>query len=116
MNGSTQLFKGTLTTIILKLLDEEGRMYGYEITKKVKEQSNGSLTLTEGALYPALHKLETDKLVEVSIEMVGNRSRKYYTLTKTGKTEAQLKLAELARFITDIQTLFNLQPNILKPS
>lgn len=110
MKPSGQLFKGSLTTIVLKLLSEEGRMYGYEMTKKVKEQTNGSLCLTEGALYPALHKLEAEGLIEVIIEPVGNRPRKYYSLTKQGKKEVKNKLQELSAFIWQMQTLLNLKP------
>jgi len=110
MKGHQQLFKGTLTTIVLKLLSEEGRMYGYEITKKVKEQSQGSISLTEGALYPALHKLEADGLVQVAIENVGNRPRKYYSLTRQGKKEVTHKLQELSNFLWQMQTLLNLKP------
>ena len=61
----SQLYKGSLNTIIMKLLEENGRMYGYEITQKVKELTIGELTITEGALYPSLHKLEADDLLEV---------------------------------------------------
>jgi PadR family transcriptional regulator, regulatory protein PadR len=112
MKPNNQLFKGSLTTILLKLLSEEDKMYGYEMTKKVKEQSNGSLVLTEGALYPALHKMEADGLVKVSIEMVGNRPRKYYSLTKNGKQEVTIKLQELSEFIRQMQALLQLNPNV----
>ena len=110
MSGNQQLFKGTLTTIVLKLLSEEGKMYGYEITRRVKEQTEGNLVLTEGALYPALHKLEADGLVEVSIEQIGNRPRKYYSLTREGKKEVKVKMKELASFIEQMQSLLNLRP------
>ena len=83
-------------------------MYGYEITRKVKELTNGELNLTEGALYPALHKLEADGLVEVSIEQIGNRSRKYYHLTKKGGKEVHTKLEELKSFFNQMQTVLNL--------
>ena len=116
MNGNQQLFRGTLTTIILKLLSEEGKMYGYEMTKKVKEQTEGSISLTEGALYPALHKLEADGLVDVTIENVGNRPRKYYSLTKKGKKEVTNKLLELNTFIWQIQTLLNLKSGNILPN
>ncbi|PZQ82413.1 MAG: PadR family transcriptional regulator, partial [Flavobacterium johnsoniae] len=45
---NSQLYKGSLTTIIMKLLGENGRMYGYEITQKVKEITKGELNITEG--------------------------------------------------------------------
>jgi PadR family transcriptional regulator PadR len=57
---ANDLLKGTLRTIVLKLLADNGRMYGYEITKKVEELSTGKIKLTFGALYPVLHKLEAD--------------------------------------------------------
>lgn len=113
MKPNNQLFKGSLTTILLKLLSEEPKMYGYEMTKKVKEQSNGNLELTEGALYPALHKLEADGMVKVEIIMVDNRPRKYYSLTKNGKQEVTTKLEELSVFIRQMQTLLQIKPEVL---
>ena len=110
MNETGSILKGSLTTLVLKLLSENGRMYGYEITKMVKELSNGSLQITEGALYPALHKLEADGLVEIELEEVNNRPRKYYTLTKKGKKETVAKLQNLAEFLTRMQLLLNLKP------
>lgn len=112
MKDNSQLFKGTLTTVVLKLLSDNQKMYGYEITKKVKEATSGNIELTEGALYPALHKLEADGLIQSSIEQIGNRSRKYYQLTKSGKKEIKYKLADFSRFITDIQLLLNLKPTL----
>ena len=109
MNYSNQLFKGSLTTIILNLLKETDKMYGYEITKKVKELTNDELALTEGALYPALHKLEAEGLLTASLENIGNRSRKYYSLTKKGTKEVNNKLIELKDFFIQMQTVFNLQ-------
>jgi PadR family transcriptional regulator PadR len=109
MKQSNQLFKGSLTTIILKLLQEQDKMYGYEITKKVKELSNGELNLTEGALYPALHKLEAEGMVTVSVENIGNRPRKYYSLTRQGTKEVANKVEELKDFFKQMQTVLNLQ-------
>jgi DNA-binding PadR family transcriptional regulator len=79
---NSQLYKGSLTTIVMKLLEENGRMYGYEITQKVKDMTKGELKITEGALYPALHKLEAEGVLEVEVEKVDNRLRKYYKLTE----------------------------------
>ena len=104
---SSQLYKGSLTTIIMKLLEENGRMYGYEITQKVKDITQGELKITEGALYPALHKMEAEGILEVEVENVDNRLRKYYKLTEKGTTETVNKLAELEEFIRNMQTLVN---------
>lgn len=104
---NSQLYKGSLTTIIMKLLEENGRMYGYEITQKVKLLTKGELNITEGALYPALHKLEADGLLDVEVERVDNRLRKYYKLTESGEKETVNRLAELEEFIKNMQNLVN---------
>ena len=106
MNNS-QFYKGSLSLIILKLLEENRRMYGYEMTQRVKEQTSGELLINEGALYPALHKLEADGLLTVSIEQAGNRPRKYYALTEKGQHETANKLTELTEFVKHMQLLLN---------
>jgi PadR family transcriptional regulator, regulatory protein PadR len=107
---NSQLYKGSLTTIVMKLLEENGRMYGYEITQKVKEITKGELKITEGALYPALHKMEAEGILEVEVENVDNRLRKYYKLTQKGTTETVNKLAELEEFIKNMQSI--VQPKL----
>lgn len=101
------LFKGSLTTIVLTLLEQNKKMYGYQITQMVKDTTNTGLNITEGALYPALHKLESDGLLTVSIERVGNRNRKYYQLTESGKTETTHKLNDLKDFVEQMQLILN---------
>jgi PadR family transcriptional regulator PadR len=110
MAANTDLYKGTLQTIILNLLAEHTRMYGYEITQKVKLITQGELMLKEGALYPALHKLEADGLLETSTEIVDNRVRKYYALSQHGEKEVVNKLQEAKDFISNLQLLLNLKP------
>jgi len=105
--GNQKLYKGSLQTIILKLLEHKDKMYGYEITQKVKEITKGELHITEGALYPALHKLEADGLLDVEVAKVDNRLRKYYKLTEHGTKETVNKLAELEKFIKNMQTIVN---------
>jgi len=108
---NSQLYKGSLNTIIMKLLEENGRMYGYEITQKVKLITAGELNITEGALYPALHKLEADGFLDVEVEKVDNRLRKYYKLTESGTKETVNRLVELEEFIRNMQNLVNPAPN-----
>lgn len=103
--NSTELIKGTLTTIILKLLQDNGKMYGYEIAQKVKELSDNKILLKEGSLYPALHKLLKDELVEVETVTIGKRVRKYYLLTEKGETQKTAQFKELAEFINTIQQI-----------
>lgn len=99
------LIKGTLSTIILTLLKEKGRMYGYEITRSVKERTDGKILLKEGSLYPALHKLLNDGLVSTEEEMAGKRTRIYYQLTHAGEQRIKVQVVELISFLDTIQQL-----------
>lgn len=95
---SNELIKGTLRTIVLSLLSNSSQMYGYEITKHVKEQTEGKIQLTEGALYPMLHKLEADGLLQTEVVAIGKRLRKYYRITPLGAKEAHARIAEFSDF------------------
>ena len=105
------LYKGCLEPILLKLLHENGRMYGYEITRKVKELTAGELNITEGALYPLLHRLEADGVLEPEMENIGNRVRKYYSLTQNGRKEKVKAVSELENFAQTLQLLLNPKPS-----
>ncbi|GAB4334149.1 MAG: PadR family transcriptional regulator [Flammeovirgaceae bacterium] len=105
-----ELLKGTLRTIIMKLLSENGKMYGYEITQKVKEMSDGKILLKEGSLYPALHKLEAEGILEVEEVHIGKRVRRYYKLTPKGSEQTALQLNELVSFLETIHQLIVPQP------
>ena len=109
---STELLKGTLKTIILKLLADNKKMYGYEITQKVKELTMEKIQITEGALYPTLHALEADGLVTTETEFIGKRVRKYYSLSPTGKAKAEEKVKELASFIETMVSLLDIKPKM----
>ena len=99
---ANDLLKGTLRTIVLKLLADNGRMYGYEITKRVEELSTGKIKLTFGALYPVLHKLEADGHIVTENEYIGKRVRKYYTLTESGRTWTEQKMDEFFDFVNTL--------------
>ena len=107
----TELLKGTLGTIILKLLEEKGRMYGYEIVQLVKEMSGEKILVKEGSLYPALHKLEADKLLVAEEVFIGKRVRRYYSLTPSGKISAKASVDELLAFLQTIHQLITPQPS-----
>jgi len=77
-------FKGTLPTLILEALVHEPS-HGYRIAQQIKERSRGVLDFKEGTLYPALHKLENEGLVESSEAIEKGRPRRYYRITKSGR-------------------------------
>ena len=106
---SKELLKGTLKTIVLRLLEENGRMYGYQITQRVKELSDGQLALTEGALYPTLHKLEKEGLLTTEKEKVGGRVRKYYRLSPQGKASAADYLQQFEAFVLVMNRVLRLR-------
>lgn len=103
---SKELTKGTLQPIILKLLNDKGKMYGYEITQTVKEITKGKIDISEGALYPILHKLEAEGILETEKVYIGKRVRKYYHVTHDGKKAADAVTNELNNFIETLSVIF----------
>jgi len=114
--SSNEFLRGTLKTIVLKLLAEHGRMYGYEITQSVKERTGGEITLTFGALYPVLHKLEQEGLLHTVSEEVDGRLRKYYSLTPTGSATAIQKVTDFERFVEAMNALLKPQMGLAVPN
>lgn len=109
---SSELLKGTLKTIVLNLLKEQGKMYGYEITQRVKELTNDKIQITEGALYPTLHALEKSGALDTEKVYLGKRVRKYYTITKQGRVNANERVNEFADFIKTMEFLLDLKPKL----
>lgn len=104
-----EMLKGSLKSIVLKLLAENDKMYGYELTRKVEQLSEGKIQLTYGALYPVLHKLEKEGSLVTESQNVNNRTRIYYKLTPKGKGVAKEKIEELKAYIETLKVI--LQPN-----
>jgi PadR family transcriptional regulator PadR len=109
MTYSPELLKGTLKTIVLKLLADNKKMYGYEITQKVKDLTHDKIQITEGALYPTLHALESDKLVTTRTEFIGKRVRKYYSLSTAGKAKTKERVSEFSEFINTMKLLLDIK-------
>lgn len=82
-----ELKRGTLELIVLHLL-APGEAYGYEIVSELFAETNGSLEVTDGTLYPVLYRLERAGFVDVRWETPGRGvPRKYYRLTEAGRRE-----------------------------
>src|SRR5882724_11670479 len=97
-------FKGTLPTLILEALLHEPN-HGYRIAQRIKNRSEGVLDFKEGTLYPALHKLENEGLVESYEGMEKGRSRRYYRITRPGRAALirdRAEWRELSRAVTII--------------
>ncbi|MBU3111947.1 PadR family transcriptional regulator [Clostridium lacusfryxellense] len=94
MKVNKELLRGCTVILILSLLERKS-MYGYEMIKELQKKSNGVFAFKEGTIYPILHSLEANNLIESYWnENVGVRKRKYYRITEAGKTEAKEKQQE----------------------
>ncbi len=103
MKIDKELLKGSTTMLILKLLDSAD-MYGYQMTKELEIRSDNTFTLKEGTLYPILHSLESNKLIEAYWEDTESaRKRKYYKITKNGKKFLSEKEKEWARYAAGVR-------------
>ena len=109
---SNELLKGNLQRIVLKMLEANGKMYGYEITQEVERLTKGKIQLTWGALYPTLHKLEADRLITAEEVSIGKRVRKYYSLTESGTRSAAEKVQEFLDFVTIMGQILNPKPSL----
>ncbi len=96
-----QLLKGLAELALMSLLDEAPR-YGLEILDALRRDAG--LALAEGTIYPLLHRLERAKLTraEWRLDEAGARPRKYYALTKQGRTELARQLAEWKQVSTSL--------------
>ncbi|MEK3725253.1 PadR family transcriptional regulator [Paenibacillus sp. FSL H8-0034] len=96
-----ELMKGSTAMLILTLLGRK-EMYGYEMTKEIENRSSGLFTFKEGTLYPILHALEAEKIVESYWSEQEGRKRKYYRITDNGRKQLQTKQQEWNMFRTAV--------------
>ena len=93
-----QMRKGSTPVLVLSLLAEQP-MYGYQIALELEQRSEGYFTMKEGLLYPALHQMEQDGLLNSEWRnAAGARRRKYYFITKKGHKVLANSVAEWRTF------------------
>ena len=91
--GGSDLFTGTLDVLILRAV-EAGPLHGYAIGRKLRDRSAGVLAIEEGALYPALHRLEGQGLLEAAWGPTDTgRRAKFYRLTRSGARHLEKRIA-----------------------
>jgi PadR family transcriptional regulator, regulatory protein PadR len=93
--------KGTLPALILEGL-EQGPNHGYSIAQRIKQRSKGVLDFKEGTLYPALHKLESEGLIESYEGLEAGRTRRYYRLTGAGREALERNRAKWRELSTAV--------------
>jgi transcriptional regulator len=101
-----QLLPGTLDMLILKSLSRGDALHGYDITRFIQQRSGDVLKVEEGALYPALHRLEVRGLLRSEWGASDNNRRaKFYELTARGRRELERETTNwslLSRAVTDV--------------
>jgi PadR family transcriptional regulator, regulatory protein PadR len=103
MTKSADLLQGTLDLLILKVLSMQP-MHGWAIAKRIRQLSSDVLKVNQGALYPALHRLEHQAWIEASWgESENNRRAKYYSLTKTGRQRLKAEERSWERLSLGVQ-------------
>jgi DNA-binding PadR family transcriptional regulator len=106
-----QIRKGTTTMAILKLLvDEEEPLHGYEIIRRLEARSEGYFRFKEGLIYPSLHRMEQDGLLESRwLGEPGTRRRKVYTVTDKGRRQLEMDVERWQTFSQQMNQLLGLE-------
>jgi PadR family transcriptional regulator PadR len=100
----SQLLKGTTELLVLSALEREA-LHGYEILQRIRDTGGGAL-LSEGALYPTLHRLEGGGALVGSWEAGdGGPRRKRYAITQHGRRQLGRARAEWDRFVADVEAV-----------
>lgn len=85
----------------MMLVLRDGPRHGYEIAASIKDRSQGYFSISFGSLYPVLHKLEKDSLVEAQWQEAGDvKSKKVYKLTDKGSRQLTAELEQFNAMIT----------------
>jgi len=103
VSESLSILPGTVAFLALAALSRGGRMHGFELVRWIDEESGGDLLVEEGALYPALHRMEKRGWLrgEWAISEKGRRA-KYYTLTARGRQALGSERAEWTRYVAAV--------------
>ena len=102
MKVSKELLKGTTSTMVLKVISEKD-MYGYQIIQEIASRSNDMFKLNEGTLYPILHTMLKEGMLECyKKDSELGRERKYYRITTVGKAILVTKMEEWTAFFSAV--------------
>ena len=97
MSKSSDLIQGTLDLLILNTISLEPQ-HGWAIAKRIQQVSNEILQVSQGALYPALHRLEQQGWIKADWRVTeGGRDAKFYTLTRAGRVQLEKERAQWER-------------------
>jgi transcriptional regulator len=96
--GTLDLLQGTLDLLVLRTLSW-GPMHGYTVARFIRERSDGAFLIEEGALYPALHRLERQGWIESEWGLSeNNRKARFYQLTPRGRAQLRAQVSNWKRY------------------
>ena len=100
--ANAKLLQGTLDMLVLKAL-WHGSMHGYGVAKRIMQMADDALTVEEGSLYPALHRLTQQGWIRSEWGVSENNQRaRYYSLTKAGRKQLEVEEANWDRLSTAV--------------
>ncbi len=108
------LLQGTLDVMILKALSW-GPMHGFAVAKWVRTTTDDVLQIDDGALYPALHRMEHRGLIDADWDLTENKRRaKYYRLTAKGRQELRARSSIWDRYASAVSKVIHatVQPSV----
>jgi PadR family transcriptional regulator PadR len=112
MSDIQQVRKGSTSLLILHIL-EDGPSHGYAIMRELEKRSEGYFSMTAALLYPALHEMEQEKLVEAAWEEIpGKKRRKVYSITPAGREHLTQGQSEWKRFVNQLMPFLNMADQI----
>ena len=109
MSRPSDLVQGTLDLLLLKILTLQA-LNGFAISQRLKQVSGDVLQVSDGSLYPALHKLEQEGWISAEWKPTeNNRRAKFYSLTRLGRKQLEKEAANWTRLAGAITTVINLE-------
>ncbi|MCW5965942.1 MAG: PadR family transcriptional regulator [Bryobacterales bacterium] len=109
MSKPSDLVQGTLNVLILRILELEP-LHGWALAQRLKQVSNDVLQVSEGSLYPALHRLEQEGWITSEWRSTeNNRRAKFYSLTRPGQRQLAKETAEWSRLSSAISQVLGLR-------
>jgi PadR family transcriptional regulator PadR len=101
---SAELMRGSLDMMVLSVL-KQGPQYGYSIQQQLREATRGRVPLPAGTLYPLLHRLEAEHIIRSRWDDSTGRRRKWYDLTKAGRTRLGTQVGQWLAYAECIRGL-----------
>jgi len=108
---SAELMRGSLDLMVLSVL-MQGPQYGYSLQQKLRETTRGRVPLPAGTLYPLLHRLEAEKLIGSRWDETTGRRRKWYEITKAGRTRLGSQASQWLAYAECIRSLLDAVPGL----